>query len=117
MYDTIKIKFIISTPSKRYMPLVVKHGQVFPIDILQDADNTVIFYIRSHALPNLLLALFNSTFKVYDPLLPSDSIPTQASTINKLILKTNYYIRGKLVKDATSVENASWGTAKLPGCD
>lgn len=81
--------------------LIVKHGRVFPIDTLQEMDDTVIFYIGSRALPNLLLALPNSTFKVYDPLLSSDSISTQTSSINKLIRKRNYYV--EKVKDATSV--------------
>jgi diphthamide biosynthesis protein 2 len=69
-------------------------------------NSTFVFYIGIRALPNLLLALPNSTFKVYDPLLinddnDSDSVSTQTSTINKLIRKRNFYI--EKVKDATSI--------------
>lgn len=79
----------------------VKHGRFFPFETEQDMENVVVFYIGSRALPNLLLALPTTTFKVYDPLLSQNCVSTQTSTINKLIRKRNYFV--EKVKDATSI--------------
>lgn len=68
-------------------------------------DSCKLFYIGNRTLPNLLLSMPRSVFKVFDPVVnPSSSeliVASQTSAVNKLIRKRNYYI--EKVKDAKSV--------------
>lgn len=77
---------------------LIKHSRRFPFE---EKDKITVFYIGSRALPNILLALPTSTFKVYDPIVQTESVSTQTSLIDKLIRKRNFYI--EKIKDATSI--------------
>lgn len=82
--------------------VIVKHNRKIPCDTPEEVDSHKIFFVGQRALPNLLLALPNNIFKVYDPSQTSqESVSTQTSAINKLIRKRSYYV--EKIKDVTSV--------------
>jgi len=80
---------------------IVKHGRRIPSQSDQDVAEFNVFFIGSRTLPNLLLALPQNTFKVYDPRLAPEELSVQTSSINKLIRKRNFYV--EKIKDTHSV--------------